>query len=91
LKIGVAATHREHPSKSGGIRRRLTSAVHDDLESVSTITGIRSRQMKFVIFRTESRLGLVEGNCILDLAHAARTSVARQAVVRNFSIRLVPG
>jgi hypothetical protein len=42
IEIGVAATHRGHPTQNGGIRRLLTGAVHDALESVSTITGIRT-------------------------------------------------
>jgi hypothetical protein len=32
----------QHPSRTGGARRRFTGAVHDAPESVSTIPGIRS-------------------------------------------------
>src|SRR5437879_2900238 len=41
-KPSLPATHREHLGRIGGSRRRLLRGVHDDVESVITLAGIRT-------------------------------------------------
>ena len=43
-KIVVPRTHRGHLRRVSGGRCRISSVVHDDLESLSTLGGIRNRE-----------------------------------------------
>src|SRR5258708_3630811 len=39
------STHRGHLRRIGGVRHRIPGAVHDGLESLSTIDGIRTQAL----------------------------------------------
>jgi len=41
-KSSPPSTHRGHLRRIGGVRRRIPGTVHDGLESLSTIDGIRT-------------------------------------------------
>jgi hypothetical protein len=43
----LPATHRDHFGRIGGDRRRLFRGVHDELESVIILAGIRNPTYEF--------------------------------------------